>query len=57
MFIDDFNLKTDIRNEHAQTYNNIATRAQTPNPCPRPEKGPDIAVCKKEKEEKQKENY
>ena len=52
MFLDYLNLKQDVYNEYVQKYNSISARAQTPNPRPRPPKGPDTTVYKKEKEEK-----
>ena len=52
MFLDYLNLKNDVYNEYVQKYNSISARAQTPNPRPRPPKGPDTTVYKKEKEEK-----
>ena len=52
MFIDYLNLKNDVHNEYVQKYNSIAARAQTPNPRPRPPKGPDTTVYVEEKVER-----
>ena len=52
MFLDYLNLKQDVYNEDVQKYNSISARAQTPHPRPRPVKGPDTTVYKKEKEER-----
>ena len=52
MFIDYLNWKTDVHTEYVQKYNYISARAQTPNPRPRPVKGPDTIMYVEEKVEK-----